>query len=157
MTAPEATAQETPRYLVAFALLLLLAAFGTGVASHLAFTENFRDHLWTIVLGDCTDRQKLAALLGAGKWVPTWRVALCVSTFFTLLLALMSCYGFEPRGPANWIFMFILLFSASDYAQAYRAVHAEGDAAYRALRILEPETPHTSFWEELLRPKHAGA
>lgn len=128
-----------------------VAAFALGVQMHLSFTERYRAHLAQIVGGTSwTERQKICALLGAPRWVPAWRLALCISTFFTLLLALMWCFGFEAHGPANWILMFMLFFMVSNFSQTYRATHAEGDAAYLASRLLDPNKPHETFWKELL-------
>ena len=141
----------TPKYQAVLMLIAFTAAFGCAVAMHLSFTESFRAHLEGITSGQWTDTQKLLALLQAGRWVPAWRVALVISTFLTFLFVLMSCFGFEPRGPSLWVLLFILLFFGSNGSQNYRASHTEGDAAYRAMRLLEPDAPHTSFWEELLR------
>ena len=141
--------RPAPLLLAGLAIVGMAAAFAYALYSHLTFMSEFRQHLLNVTNGHWTDKQKISALLQAASWVPSWRVSLCSSLFFTLLLAFMWCFDCEACGPANWMLSFILLFSASNSAQIYRMSHMEGDVAYRALRLLEPESPPCSFWSEL--------
>ena len=133
------------------AILCFLGALLVGIRTHTDFLKHYRAHLHQIVKNTTwTDKEKTVALLRAPMWVPTWRVALCMSSFFSLLVAMMYAYGYNSQGPANLIFLFIIFFCVSTFSQTYRMCHTEGDAMYHIQRVINHNTgPHESFWEEL--------
>ena len=130
--------------LVALILVVIVAMYLV-----FAFQDLYRIHLLEIVNNDVwTEKQKIAALLKAGSWVPCWRLSLLLGALATLLVACFWCLGFEPRGPANWLFLLLLFFFALSGAQNIRVSHTEAEGTYRALRLLYPDSPHDSCWSE---------
>lgn len=134
-----------------FAILCFLGALLVGICMHTDFLRHYRTHLHQIVKDTTwTDKEKIETLLKAPQWVPTWRLALCMSSFFALLAAVMFGYGYNLHGPAHWGFLFILFFCISTFSQTYRMSHTEGDAMYYIHRIIKHHSgPHESFWDEL--------